>query len=152
LLEYKPQYISFGESGLSQDFDKTILLNKTKTSLNFFYSKPNKDYHNKNQYKSSLFNPNFQDCAQYGIQGTFMNMFLPDTTFNNWYQYFQNINNGNPVLKDEILRYLKKEPIEIIPQNPLLGFKNPQTFCVSPQIKIQSSNISKTATNTSCDM
>jgi hypothetical protein len=152
LIEYKTQYITFGTSGLSQDYDKTKMLNNCKTNINLFYSKPNKDLQNNNQTKSAIFNPSFQDCAQYGIQATLMNVFIPDTNFKNWYDFFNNVNNKNPVLKDEILRYIKTQVNDVVPQNPLLGLTKPQKYCVSPQMTIEKSNITANPTNTTCDM
>ena len=81
-----------------------------------------------------------------------MNIFVPDTNFKKWYDFFRNVNNGNPVLKDEILRYVKKQVHEVVPQNPLLGFKTPQKYCISPQMTIEKSNITTNPTNTTCDM
>lgn len=152
LVEYKPAYITFGTIGLAQDYDKTNILNSSKTNMNLFYTKPNTKNQNANQSKSSVFNPSFQDCAQYGIQATLMNVFIPDSNFKNWYDFFTNVNNTNPVLKDEMLRYVKKTEPKIIPQNPLLGLKNAQKYCVSPQMSVEKANITEGATNTSCDM
>ena len=39
------------------------------------------NYENKEQSKAGLFNPRFRDVAQYGVQGTLMNLFIPDKKY-----------------------------------------------------------------------
>ena len=78
LNEYKRDYINFNEVGVSQDFNKNELVSLTKSNMSFFYSEPNKEYKNDEQSKAGLFNPRFQDLAQYGVQGTLMYLFTPD--------------------------------------------------------------------------
>jgi hypothetical protein len=148
---YKESYITFDKVGISQDNDKTTLINNSKTNLNFYYTLPNKSNKNNSQTKAGLYNPSFQDCAQYGIQGTLMYVFLPDENLNNWVSFFQNKNNLNPVLKDEILRYNANKKPEIEKQDPVIGLQKPQKYCVVPgMISTDKSNLSAGNTNNSC--
>jgi hypothetical protein len=148
---YKESYITFDKIGISEDNDKTVLLNNSKTTINFYYALPNKKDGNNNQDKQGLYNPSFQDCAQYGIQGTLMYLFIPDDNFNKWNLFFKNKNNLNPVLKDESLRYVIKTVAEIAPQNPVVGLQKPQKYCLIPgMMSTEKSNISGDVANSSC--
>jgi hypothetical protein len=151
LNEYKQSYITFDKFGLSQDNNKIDLLNNAKSNLSFYYTKPNVSYKNDNQSKAGLFNPSFQDCAQYGIQSTLMYLFVPDDNLNKWNLFFKNKNNLDPVLKDESLRLVNKKQQEIEDQNPLVGLQTPQKYCVvNGLISTQKSNLSQNVTNSSC--
>ena len=99
-----------------------------------------------------MFNPSFQDCAQYGIQSTLMYLFIPDDNLNKWYMFFKNKNNMNPVLKDESLRLVIQTQKEIVQQNPVLGFQAPQKYCLGPGMVTNKSNISGNPTNNSCNV
>ena len=150
--EYKENYIKFPSTGISQDNDKNVLLNNSKSKINLYYSVPNIKYKNNNQAKAGLFNPSFQDCAQYGIQSTLMYVFTPDDNLNKWLQFFKNKNNLNPVLKDELLRSLSIQEDPIKQQNPVVGLQNPQKYCVVPGlISTEKSNLSSKNTNVSCN-
>ena len=149
LNEYKTSYIEYNKVGLSQDNDKTNLLNNSKINMNFYYTIPNEKFKNNNQVKAGLFNPSFQDCAKYGIQGAMMYLYVPDDNLNKWYQYFQT-NNMNPVLKDESLRLVTTKLNVVKEQDPILGFQQPQTYSVVPgMIETKKSNISANLTNNS---
>ena len=149
--EYKQQYIKYSTIGISQDNDKTTLVNNAKTNMNIYYTLPNPIYKNDNQAKAGLFNPSFQDCAQYGIQSTMMYLFVPDDNLNRWNLFFKNKNNLNPVLKDESLRFIKGKPTVITPQNPVLGLQKPQKYCVIPgMLDTDKSNLSGSTTNSTC--
>jgi len=151
LNEYKKSYITFDTLGLSQDNNKIDLLNNAKSNLSFYYTSPNISYKNDNQSKAGLFNPSFQDCAQYGIQSTLMYLFVPDDNLNKWNLFFKNKNNLDPVLKDESLRLVNKKSQEIEPQNPVVGLQTPQKYCVvNGLISTQKSNLSGNVTNSSC--
>jgi hypothetical protein len=149
--EYKESYIKFSDVGVSQDHKKDDLVNNSKFNISLFYTKPNEKYVNPSQIKSGLYNPSFQDCAQYGIQGTLMYLFLPDDNLNKWYMFFLNKNNMNPVLKEEVLRNVKDKNVPIEPQNPVTGIQKPQKYCVVPGlISTEKSNISGNPTNETC--
>jgi len=148
---YKESYVTFDKIGISEDNDKTVLLNNSKTNINFYYTLPNKKDANNNQDKQGLYNPSFQDCAQYGIQGTLMYLFIPDDNFNKWNLFFKNKNNLNPVLKDESLRHVIQTAVKIAPQNPVVGLQKPQKYCLIPgMMSTEKSNISGDVVNTSC--
>lgn len=149
---YKESYIQYDKVGLSQDNDKTSLINNCKTNLNFYYTLPNEENKNNNQPKAGMYNPSFQDCAQYGIQGTLMYIFLPDDNLNKWVSFFKNKNNFDPVLKDEILRLVNdKHPI-IKSQNPIIGLQKPQKYCLIPGLmSTEKSNLSTQNSNNSCN-
>ena len=98
-----------------------------------------------------MYNPSFQDCAQYGIHATLMYLFLPDDNLNKWVSFFKYKNDFNPVLKDESLRLVNKKTQEIEPQNPVVGLQTPQKYCVvDGLISTQKSNLSQNVTNSSC--
>ena len=63
-----------------------------------------KDYKNKEQAKSGLYNPKFQDIAQYGAQSTLMYLYLTDPNLNKWYLYFQK--NHNPHQRSYLIHQL----------------------------------------------
>ena len=150
--EYKADYIKFPNTGVSQDNDKNTLLNNSKSKINLYYSVPNIIYKNDNQAKAGLFNPSFQDCAQYGIQSTLMYVFTPDDNLNKWVQFFKNKNDLNPVLKDELLRSVNVQQEQIQQQNPVVGLQNSQKYCVVPGlISTQKSNLSNKNVNGSCN-
>lgn len=151
LKEYKQSYVTYNGIGLSQDNDKTELVTDSKTNLNFYYTIPNSAEKNTSQPKAGLFNPSFQDCAQYGIQGTLMYLFIPDTNLQKWNGFFKSKNNLNPVLKDELLRYVIKNKNEIKKQDPVLGLQKSQKYCVVPGlISTEKSNLSSGGANSSC--
>ena len=131
---YKKSYVDYPYPegpGLSQDFNKNEILNNCKKNLYFFYSEPNMAYTNPQQAKAGLYNPHFQDCAQYGVQSTLMYLFVPDNNFKLWKDYFQNMNNFQPVLKEEILRNVN-EPVPIIhKQKDELVLGPPKTECIT---------------------
>jgi len=150
LSEYKESYIIYDKLGLSQDYDKTTILSNSRTNITFYYSLPNKKYSTTSQRKSGLYNPIFQDCAQYGIQGTLMYIFLPDDSLQKWNAYFENENNGNPVLKHESLRYIENITPPLIEQNPIVGLQQPQTYTLIPgMLTTEKSNLSDSVTNKS---
>jgi len=150
LCEYKESYITYDKLGISQDYDKTTILNNSKTNITFFYTLPNKKYSTTSQRKSGLYNPTFQDCAQYGIQGTLMYIFLPDTNLKNWNAFFENENKLNPVLKHESLRYIENIIPPPVEQNPIVGLQEPQTYTLIPgMLTTQKSNLSDSVTNKS---
>lgn len=149
--EYKANYIKFPTTGVSQDNDKNTLLNNSKSKISMYYTLPNIAYKNNNQAKAGLFNPSFQDVAQYGIQITLMYIFVPDDNLNKWVKFFKNKNNLNPVLKDELLRSVNVQQQQIQSQNPVVGLQNPQKYCVVPGlISTNKSNLSDKNTNVSC--
>jgi len=148
---YKENYINYDKVGISQDTDKTALINSSISNLNFYYTEPNASHQNDNQDKAGMYNPSFQDCAQYGIQSTLMYVFLPDDNLNKWVSFFKNKNNFNPVLKDQSLRLLNTVQPVIKQQNPVIGLQEPQKYCVVPGlISTQKSNLSTSHTNSSC--
>jgi len=150
LLEYKESYITYDNLGLSQAYDKTTILNNSRTNITFFYTLPNAQYSTTAERKSGLYNPLFQDCAQYGIQGTLMYIFLPDDNLNKWNAFFKNKNNLNPVLKDESLRYIEIINPPPVEQNPVVGLQQPQTYTLIPgMLTTEKSNISDSVTNKS---
>ena len=152
LVEYKPSYISYDKLGISLDNDKTVLINNSKSYMSIYYSKPNEANKNNNQDKAGLFNPSFQDCAQYGIQSTLMYVFVPDENLNKWYNFFRIKNNFNPVLKDELLRTVNQELNVINSQNPVVGLQQSQKYCVVPGlISTEKSNLSSGVANSSCN-
>ena len=149
--EYKADYIKYEKTGISQDNDRTTLVNNSKTSINVYYSLPNNTYKNNSQAKAGLFNPSFQDCAQYGIQSTLMYVFVPDDNLRKWNAFFKNKNNLNPVLKDQLLRSLTSDKITVQSQNPVVGLQKPQKYCVVPGlISTEKSNLSGGVSNNSC--
>jgi hypothetical protein len=151
LKEYKQSYITYDKLGVSQDNNKTDLLNNAKSNLIFYCSYPNIKYKNDNQSKAGLYNPSFQDCAQYGIQSTLMYLFLPDDNLNKWNLFFKNKNNYNPVLKDESLRLVNKKQKEIENQNPVHALQAPQKYClINGLMSTEKSNLSESVTNSSC--
>jgi hypothetical protein len=125
---YKKSYVDYpfpDGPGLSQDYNKNDILNNCKKNIFLFYTNPNDAYTNNQQTKAGLYNPHFQDCAQYGVQGTLMYLFVPDNNFKLWKEYFENMNNFQPVLKEEILRYIDV-PIPVInKQNEKLALTKP---------------------------
>jgi hypothetical protein len=150
LLEYKESYIKYDKLGLSQDYDKTTILNNSRTNITFFYTLPNSKYTTTAERKSGLYNSSFQDCAQYGIQGTLMYIFLPDDNLNKWNAFFKNKNNLNPVLKDESLRYIEIINPPPVEQNPVIGLQQPQTYTLIPgMLTTEKSNLSVSVTNKS---
>jgi hypothetical protein len=148
---YKASYITYDKVGISQDNDKTNLINNSKTDLSFYYTMPDELKKNNSQPKAGMYNPSFQDCAQYGIQGTLMYIFLPDENLNKWVTFFKNKNNFDPVLKDEILR-LVNQPIPVITQqDPIIGLQKPQKYCLIPgMMATNKSNLSATNSNNTC--
>lgn len=149
---YKENYINFDKVGISQDNDKTTLINNSLTNFNIYYTEPNNSYQNKSQVKAGLYNPSFQDCAQYGIQSTLMYLYVPDNNLNKWITFFQKKNNLNPVLKEESLRYVNIPSMPIIDQQAVIGLQKPQKYCVVPGlISTNRSNLSGSITNPSCN-
>lgn len=149
---YKEDYVKYEKVGISQDNDKTNLLNNSITNINIYYTEPNSAYKNNNQVKSGLYNPSFQDCAKYGIQSTLMYLYVPDNNLNKWYNFFQTKNNLYPVLKDESLRYIKRPNNDINSQQAVIGLQKPQKYCVIPGlISTNKSNLSGSITNPSCN-
>tara|TARA_B110000037_G_C17106824_1_gene500204 strand:+ start:43 stop:1896 length:1854 start_codon:yes stop_codon:yes gene_type:complete len=153
ILDYKKDYITYEKIGISQDYNKNNLVEESKFNMRFFQSEPNTKYKNDAQPKAGLFNPNFQEVAQYGVQGTLMYLFIPDENLNKWYMYFKNKSNYDPVLKDESLRSIQGEEFEPKTQNPVTGIQKPQKYCVAPNGLVSSSksNLSGGNTNNSCD-
>ena len=139
--------------GLSLDNNKNTLVTTSKSNMSFYYTLPTETNDVKTQAKSGLYNPSFQDCAQYGIQGTLMYLFVPDNNLNKWYNYFKNTNNFNPVLKDESLRLVGDPNNEITPQDPVYGLTPPQKYCVIPGdngMSTEKSNINGNPVNNTC--
>jgi putative hemolysin len=148
---YKENYVHYDKVGISQDNDKTTLINSCISNLNFYYTEPNASHQNNNQDKAGMYNPSFQDCAQYGIQSTLMYVFLPDDNLNKWVSFFKNRNNSYPVLKDQSLRFVNIAQPVINQQNPVIGLQTPQKYCVVPGlISTQKSNLSTGETNSTC--
>jgi hypothetical protein len=148
---YKASYVTYDKVGISQDNDKTNLINTSKTDLSFYYTMPDELKKNNNQPKAGMYNPSFQDCAQYGIQGTLMYIFVPDENLNKWVTFFKNKNNFDPVLKDEILRLVNQPTPVITKQDPIIGLQKPQKYCLIPgMIDTNKSNLSTTNSNNTC--
>lgn len=152
IKNYKDSYITYDKVGIATDNNKNTLVSESKTNLHFYRTIPlNNPNIVKYQEKDGMFNPSFQDCAQYGIQGTLMYLFIPDDNLNKWYMFFKNTNDMNPVLKDESLRLVIQKQKEIVQQNPILGFQKTQKYCLGAGMTTNKSNISANLTNTSCD-
>jgi hypothetical protein len=148
---YKEAYVNFDSVGISQDQDKTKLYLNHQRNISFYYTEPNMEKVTPNENKSGLYNPNFQDVAQYGIQGTMMYLFVPDMNLNNWYMYFKSTNNLYPCLKDETLLSLEPEKKPVKEQDPILGLSAPQKYCVIPGfMETEKSNITSGVANNSC--
>jgi hypothetical protein len=152
ILEYKESYIEYNKLGVSQDHNKNNLVEDARFNMRFFQSEPNQNYKNDSQPKAGLFNPNFQDVAQYGVQGTLMYLFIPDANLNKWHLYFKNKSNYDPILKDETLRSIQGKQFEVKAQNPVSGIQAPQKYCVAPNglVSTNKSNLSDGNTNNSC--
>ena len=127
---YTKNMVYFEGTGVSQDNGKTELTNHCKTKINFYHTVPNPDYENKEQAKAGLYNPNFQDIAQYGAQSTLMYLYLTDPNLNKWYLYFQKKSNFDPILKDELLRNTKIIENDVKPAQPIKGIGKPQKYCM----------------------
>ena len=153
IIDFKMDYAKFDVVGISQDYDKNTLVSEGKNYFRLFKSEPVESYFTKNQPKSGLFNPKFQDAAQYGIQGTMMYLFLPDDNFNLWYEYFKNKSNFDPILKDQSLRYVMSKQTETENVNPTTGLQTPQKYCVAPNGFMDTSlgNLSEGNNNVSCN-
>jgi hypothetical protein len=148
---YKESYVKYDQIGISEDNDKTTLLNNSKTNMTFYYSLPNESYKNNSNSKAGLYNPSFQDIAQYGLQGTLMYMFVPDDNLQKWILFFKSKNNMNPVLKEESLRYNINDVYEIKQQNPVTGLQPSQNYCLIPGLlSTEKSNVSDKPVNNSC--
>lgn len=151
LKEYKGDYVNFNKVGVSQDFNKNELVTITKSNMLFFYSMPNKEYKNNEQSKAGLFNPRFQDLAQYGVQGTLMYLFTPDNNLKDWFLFFKNKSNFDPVLKDEVLINKEVDNTTTIKQNPVAGMQKDQKYCMIPGLfDTDKSNLSSGNSNISC--
>ena len=153
IIEFKMDYAKYDVVGISQDYDKNKLVTDGKNYFTLFKSEPAESYFTKNQPKSGLFNPKFQDAAQYGVQGTMMYLFLPDTNFNLWYEYFKNKSNFDPILKDQSLRYVEDKKTETESVNPTTGLQTPQKYCVAPNgfMDTDLGNLSEGNNNVSCN-
>ena len=150
---YKNSYITYEKVGLSVDNNKNTLTGDTASNIYFYRTIPEKVDNVLNEEKGGVFNPSFQDCAQYGIQGTLMYLFMPDDNLNKWFLYFKNKNNMRPILKDETLRLTKPPAKEIIKQNPIYGFQKPQKYCLIPGfMETTKSNVTGDLTNNTCDV
>jgi hypothetical protein len=156
---YKESYVFYDKVGISQDNDKNKLVNNSKKNLNFYYTKANVVYSNNSQDKAGLYNPCFQDIAQYGIQGTLMYLFVPDDNFKNWFNFFKNKNNLDPVLKEESLRDVTEQTPVIKTPDPMIGLQAPQKYClinktipglVPETLSTYKSNITNGQTNSTC--
>lgn len=152
ILEYKESYVEYNELGISQDYNKNTLVDESRFNMRFFQSEPNSKYKNNSQPKAGLFNPSFQDVAQYGVQGTLMYLFIPDNNLNKWHLYFKNKSNYDPILKDESLRSIEGDEFEVNKQNPVIGIQAPQKYCIAPNgmLSTNKSNLSTGNTNNSC--
>lgn len=126
---YTSDMVKFEGTGVSQKESKTELTNHCKTKINFYHTEPNKNYKNKEQAKSGLYNPKFQDIAQYGAQSTLMYLYLTDPNLNKWYLYFQKKSNFDPVLKDEELRDTVIQESKVKPQESIKGIGGTQKYC-----------------------
>jgi hypothetical protein len=154
LYEYKESYVIYDKIGVSQDYDKNQLVQRTRTQLLFFHTIQNPKFRDPNNTKQGLFNPNFQDCGQYGIQATLMYVFVPDENFNRWYTYFMEKNNFQPILKDESLRYMSEPQIPVKQQDKILALQQPQKYCLTPGpngITTEKSNLTDSTTNNTCN-
>jgi len=82
---------SFNKSsvGLLLEYTESILKTNSTNSLLFFYNSSTKP----------VINPNSIDCNKYGIQCALMYLSNIDNNMYNWYNFFANGNNGNPILK-----------------------------------------------------
>jgi hypothetical protein len=152
ILEYKGDYVDYNKIGISQDYNKNNLVKESTFNMRFFQSEPNPAYKNNAQPKAGLFNPSFQDVAQYGVQGTLMYLFVPDENLNKWHLYFKNKSNYDPILKDQSLRNIEGKPFEPQQQNPVTGIQKPQKYCIAPNglMTTHRSNLSGGNTNLSC--
>ncbi len=154
LYEYKPDFVNYEKVGVSQDHGKTELFKKCQDNIVFFHTNPNNNYDNKEQSKAGLFNPRFRDVAQYGVQGTLMNLFIPDKNFKEWENYFLNKSNYDPVLKSESLRNTHIHDEEIKGADPMIGIQKDQKYCLmgnSDYMATNTGNMSTSNTNNSCD-
>tara|TARA_Y200000002_G_C22684255_1_gene665343 strand:+ start:406 stop:2310 length:1905 start_codon:yes stop_codon:yes gene_type:complete len=154
---YTKDMVKFEGTGASQKYSKTEITNHCKTKIKFFHTEPNKDYENKEQAKAGLYNPLFQDTAQYGVQSTLMYLYLPDPNLNKWYLYFQKKSNFDPILKAEELRFTELNQETIKPQSEIKGIGKPQKYCMmkgdegSDFYVKESSNIGTGSQNNSCN-
>ena len=154
LNEYTQDMVNYESTGVSQKFDKTKFTNESKTKLSFFYTNPNKEYKNNDQSKAGLFNPKFQDIAQYGGQATLMHLYLPDPNLNKWYIYFKKKSNLDPILKDELLRETEHNTNKTKPQSEIKGIGKTQKYCLlgnSDYMSSEKSNIGVGSQNNSCE-
>ena len=153
VIDFKMDYAKYNKIGISQDFDKTKLVTESKNYFKLFKSQPVKDYFNINQPKSGLFNPRFQDVAQYGVQSTMMYLFLPDENFSLWFEYFKNKSNFDPILKEESLRHIDIKQTKTKQINPTTGLQKSQDYCVAPNGFMNTSlgNLSEGNNNISCN-
>lgn len=127
---YTKDMVNFEGTGVSQKESKTNLTNHCKTKIKFYHTEPNPDYENPDQAKAGLYNPKFQDVAQYGVQSTLMYLYLTDPNLNLWYLYFQKKSNFDPILKDESLRNTDLSDKSIKPQQQIKGIGKPQKYAM----------------------
>ena len=152
LIEYKKSYIDYEKIGVSQDYNKNELVNMGKNNMNFFYTLPNDEYKNNEESKAGLYNPRFQDIAQYGLQGTLMYIFVPDSNLNDWYLFFKNKSNFDPILKDELLRNTKIVDKKLNQPKQIIGLQRNQKYCLIPGLlTTEKGNISNSSQNNSCN-
>jgi len=154
LNEYTEDMINYDKSGISQKFDKTSFTQQCKTKMALFYTNANKEYKNNEQSKAGLYNPKFQDIAQYGAQSTLMHLYLPDPNLNKWYLYFNKKSNFDPILKDELLRSTTENNNKIKTQEEIKGIGKTQKYCMignSDYMTTEKTNIGVGSQNNSCD-
>lgn len=120
LNEYVSDYYSYG--GLVNSSNSTNLVETYKTNIGIYYTDNSDESTNTiNNSKGKMMNPDFLDCAKYGVQMPLMSIYLPDSYLTVWYYVFKK-NNNYPILKNRLLRYIQVVDISVIQQNPLLSY------------------------------
>ena len=80
-----------------------------------------------------------------------MYLFTPDNNLKDWFLFFKNKSNFDPVLKDEVLINKEVDNTTTIKQNPVAGMQKDQKYCMIPGLfDTDKSNLSSGNSNISC--
>ena len=128
LVEYTSDYLEYDGIKVDNNINSLITNHKKNISLVYAAGKKEKSAQALMNSKLDLINPDFMDCAKYGLQFVMMSPMLYNKYMNEWVLFF---NKKSMQLKPRSLRWIQGKKLVVKKQDHRLTYK-PTTVQLIP--------------------
>lgn len=128
-IEYTADYLEYDGIKVNNNINQLITNNKKNISIVYASGKKEKSTKALFNSKLDIINPDFMDCAKYGLQIVMMSPMLHNKYMHDWVLFF---NKRSMQLKPKSLRWIQDKKLVVKKQDNRLTYK-PTTVQLIPQ-------------------